>query len=56
MRSLSRRHQKDMLQACAVFNTFVDTFREKLLMSVGRCGAILPMGCGGYVGWEEDRF
>ena len=23
---------------------------------VGRCGAILPMGCGGYVGWEEDRF
>ena len=24
--------------------------------AIGRCGAILVVGCGGYAGWEENQF
>ena len=47
---------KRRLGACTVFNTFVDVFRWNLLKLFGRCGAILPVGCGNYAGWEEDQF
>ena len=47
---------KRHVAACAMYNTFVDTFRKKLLMLFERCGAIPHVGCDGYVGWEEDRF
>ena len=49
------RGAKRCVGSCTVFNTFVNTFRRKLLTLLDDV-AILPVGCGSCAGWEENQF